>query len=261
MDNVFQSGNTDKQLPYHKHTGIDSPKINYNDLENLPSAGSPGGSDTEVQFNDNGSFGGMNVSGVTSVLSFDKTTGVITTNGDGGDFNMIGASAAASSNGNGTNQVFGAGAGDGSGDGGTLTLSGGDAGASGGDAGDIEMITGASAGGVPGAIHAFGQYYSGKKTLTDSSTIALNWKDGNVQYVVLGGNRTFTFANPRDGARYLIILKQDGTGSRTVTWPATVLWTGGSAPTLTTTANKVDIVTFVYDGTNSKYYGVASLNF
>lgn len=105
------------------------------------------------------------------------------------------------------------------------------------------------------------QYYSQKFTLTDAATIALDWVNSNVQYVVLGGNRTFTFANPMDGARYLIMLQQDATGSRTVTWPATVLWSGGTAPTLTTTAGKVDIITFVYDATNAKYYGGSNLNY
>lgn len=113
-----------------------------------------------------------------------------------------------------------------------------------------------------GAVMATtGQYFSTKFTLTDGATIALDWNSGNVQYVVLGGNRTFTFANPKDGGRYTLIIKQDGTGSRTLTWPAAVLWPAGSAPTLTTTANKVDIIGCVYDGTNSKYYCSSSLNF
>ena len=54
-------------------------------------------------------------------------------------------------------------------------------------------------------------------------------------------------------------MVQDGTGSRTATWPASVKWPSGTAPTLTTTASSVDIVSFYYDGTN--YYGQAGLNF
>jgi len=103
-----------------------------------------------------------------------------------------------------------------------------------------------------------GQYVSTKFALTDSGTIALDWNNSNVQSVTLGGNRTFTFANPLTGGRYLIVLKQDGTGSRTVTWP-TIKWRGGTAPTLTTTANKTDLITIVYDGTD--YFGDSSLNF
>jgi len=103
-----------------------------------------------------------------------------------------------------------------------------------------------------------GQYASTRFALTDGATIALDWNNSNVQSVTLGGNRTFTFANPKDGGRYLIRLKQDATGSRTVTWP-TIIWRGGTAPTLTTTANKVDLITLIYDGTS--YYGDASLNY
>ena len=111
---------------------------------------------------------------------------------------------------------------------------------------------------ITGNSKTTGQYWSALYTLTDAATIALDWNNGNVQTVTLGGNRTFTFANPKSGARYSIIIKQDATGSRTVTWP-TIKWAGGTTPTLTTTANKYDIVTFIYDGTS--YFGTISTNF
>ena len=104
---------------------------------------------------------------------------------------------------------------------------------------------------------ATGQYFSTRFGLTDGGTIALDWDNGNVQSVTLAGNRTFTFANPKDGGRYIIILTQDATGSRTVTWP-TIKWQGGSTPVLTTTANKKDIIAIIYDGTD--YLGNSSLN-
>lgn len=103
-----------------------------------------------------------------------------------------------------------------------------------------------------------GQYGSAVYSLTDGSTIALNWNNGNVQKVTLGGNRTFTFANPVSGFRYMIELIQDGTGSRTITWP-TIKWAGGSAPTLTTTASKTDLIFLTWDGTS--YFGDISKNF
>lgn len=111
---------------------------------------------------------------------------------------------------------------------------------------------------VTGNMNVTGQYVSDRFALTDGATIAVNWNNGNVQAVTLGGNRTFTFSNPISGGRYLIVLKQDGTGSRTVTWP-TIKWQGGTAPTLTTTAGKVDLITLIWDGTD--YFGVASTNF
>jgi len=111
---------------------------------------------------------------------------------------------------------------------------------------------------VSGNIKVSGQVYAAKFALTDAATIAVDWNNSNVQSVTLGGNRTFTFSNPKSGSRYLLMLKQDGTGSRTVTWPS-IIWQGGVAPVLTTTANKTDLITIVYDGTS--YYGSSSLNY
>jgi hypothetical protein len=55
------------------------------------------------------------------------------------------------------------------------------------------------------------------------------------------------------GKSFIILLRQDGTGSRTVTW-TTVNWAGGTAPTITSTASKQDIYSFFSDGTS--WYGV-----
>jgi hypothetical protein len=95
--------------------------------------------------------------------------------------------------------------------------------------------------------------------LTDGSTIAVDWNNGKTQYVTLGGNRTITLANGVNGGRYALYLKQDGTGSRTVTWPGGIKWKGGSAPTLTVTGNKTDVITLIY--VNGVYHGNSSLNY
>lgn len=106
------------------------------------------------------------------------------------------------------------------------------------------------------ATKLLGGYYG----LTDGATIAIDWNNGGTQRVVLGGTgRTVTFANPVDGQVYRFVIIQDGTGSRTITtWP-TIKWAGGSAPTLTITANQADIITLLY--ANSIYYGDCSKNF
>jgi hypothetical protein len=53
------------------------------------------------------------------------------------------------------------------------------------------------------------------------------------------------------GKSFTLVQKQDGTGSRTVTWPATVDWPGATAPTLTSTANRADKFIFTaIDGSN-----------
>jgi len=104
-----------------------------------------------------------------------------------------------------------------------------------------------------------GAMYSKRYALT---SVAVDWNNGNVQSVTLGANVAFTFSNGQDGGKYTLIIKQDATGSRTVTWPASVRWPGGTAPTLTTTASKTDYIGFIYNGVDFQYDGVAqSLNF
>lgn len=88
-----------------------------------------------------------------------------------------------------------------------------------------------------------------------TGTVTFNWNDANIQTVTLTGNCTFAFSNPQSGANYQIIIIQDTTGSRTITWP-TIKWQAGSAPALTGTANSIDVVTLLYDGTS--YYGTIS---
>lgn len=70
----------------------------------------------------------------------------------------------------------------------------------------------------------------------------------------------FTFPTATAGKQFTLLLKQDGTGTRLATWPASARWSGGTAPTLTTTAAKTDLVSFLADGT---YWlgAVAGLNF
>jgi hypothetical protein len=86
-----------------------------------------------------------------------------------------------------------------------------------------------------------------------STTLALT--TGSVQTVTLSGNCTFTMPSPTAGASITLILTQGGTFTATFT---SVLWAGGTAPTITATSNKRDILVFVSDGTN--WYGTASQN-
>lgn len=76
----------------------------------------------------------------------------------------------------------------------------------------------------------------------------------------LTGNVTYTFSNPVNGGRYVLLI-DTGAGSFTAAWPASVLWAGGSTPTITTTGSKVDICVFTYYSSTSKYYGACSQNY
>src|SRR3954471_7795433 len=93
--------------------------------------------------------------------------------------------------------------------------------------------------------------------LTDAATVAVDWNNSVNQYVTMAGNRTFTFSNPVSGAIYRLTIIQDSTGSRLATFPSSVKWAGGSAPTLTVTAAYRDVLEFYYDGT---YYRDVSIN-
>ncbi len=78
-------------------------------------------------------------------------------------------------------------------------------------------------------------------TLTDGATITPDMDDGNNFTVTLGGNRTL--ANPTNltaGQSGSIIVKQDGTGSRTLAYGTQWKFPSGTAPTLTTTASATD---------------------
>jgi hypothetical protein len=66
-------------------------------------------------------------------------------------------------------------------------------------------------------------------------------------FAELTGSPAVTFSNADSGQCWIIHLRQDGTGSRTVSWPS-IKWAGGSAPTLTTTGLKVDTLGFIQNG-------------
>lgn len=91
-----------------------------------------------------------------------------------------------------------------------------------------------------------------------STADTIDWRVSNKQKSTLTGNVTYTFTAPTKPCN-LLLKVLTGAGSFTATWPATVKWSGGTAPTITTTASRADIITFYYDGTN--YYGSYIQNF
>lgn len=102
---------------------------------------------------------------------------------------------------------------------------------------------------------ATGQAYCPQQTLTDAASISWDLDTQPSAVVTLADNRTLAApTNQKAGATYILVVKQDATGSRTLTFNAVYKFAGGTAPTLTTTANAVDILTFISDGTYM--YGV-----
>lgn len=84
------------------------------------------------------------------------------------------------------------------------------------------------------------------------STETLDGDDYDVHDVTLDASCTFTFTTSATVTEFTLILRQNGTGGWTTTWPGSVSWPGGVTPTLTTTASTYMVFEFmtVNAGTN-----------
>ena len=102
-----------------------------------------------------------------------------------------------------------------------------------------------------GLTKVSGAVLNTEDTLTDQSTIAWDVIASPVAKVTLAGNRTLAAPSgttPAAGQFVSLLIIQDGTGSRTITWNAVYEFASDTAPTLTTTANLGDIFIFRYNG-------------
>lgn len=98
-----------------------------------------------------------------------------------------------------------------------------------------------------------GPYTEGVLTANTGTAYTIDLANGTIQFLTLTGNCTFTFPTAIDGRSFILLLRQDATGSRTVTWPAVVRWPGGTAPTITSTASRMD--KYVFTAENSVWLG------
>jgi len=97
-------------------------------------------------------------------------------------------------------------------------------------------------------VHAVGN--SGTALTIDASS-----SSGWIKTITLNNNCTFTLTGATSGRATLLelVLSQDATGSRTVTWPASVKWSGG-APTLSTAASAVDRIVLTTYNAGTTWY-------
>ena len=110
----------------------------------------------------------------------------------------------------------------------------------------------------------------------DGTTTVVDFRHSNKQNLTFGSGSisNLMLYFPLVSGNFQLLVKQDGTGSRTITnykvreFDETyadgengVKWAGGSNPTLTTDANHVDILSFYWDADNEIAYGVATLDF
>jgi hypothetical protein len=94
------------------------------------------------------------------------------------------------------------------------------------------------------------------------TSITLNWNNGASQLVTLTGNLgTLTLSNPVAGCTYRIEFVEDGTGGRTITFPASIKFENDTTPTLITTADKVIFCSLVYTTIGADgYFGWCTTN-
>ena len=184
----------------------------------------PAGSNTQVQFNNSGSFG------ASSALTFDTGTGTLSsTSFSGSGASLTNLNASNLSTGTvGTARL-------GSGTANSTTFLRGDgtwAAASGASTSSNNTWTKAQRGAV--------------SALTYGATVTPNFDDSNNFSLTATGN--FTLANPTGtitpGQSGVFVITQDATGSRTISWGTYFKGAGGTKPTLSTAPNSVDIISY-----------------
>jgi hypothetical protein len=242
-------------------------------------AGSSGTSGVNGSSGTSGSVGATGSSGTSGVNGSSGTSGAVGATGSSGTSGIDGSVGATGSSGtsgvNGSSGTSGdVGAAGSSGTSGVNGSSGtsGDVGAA-GSSGTSGVNGSNGTSGVNGAAGSagtsgtsFSSPYSGNLNGTAGqswmsafgSTTSIDWNNGNVQTHTLTASTTFTFANPQNGATYIVLVRQAAAGNYTVTWP-TVSWSGANTPIMTATGNRYDVYTFIY--ANNQYYGSAVQNF
>lgn len=103
-----------------------------------------------------------------------------------------------------------------------------------------------------------------KTAVVGEEPSSLDFAVANVYHVTLTDNWSPTFSNPpASGAcgEMIVMVKQAAAGGKTIDW-GSVVWQGASAPTMTATANKVDIYKFIsVDGGTTIYGQVIGQNY
>ena len=103
------------------------------------------------------------------------------------------------------------------------------------------------------------EFYSEYNNGNASGSMTIDWNNGQKQRVERRAACTFTFIPPAGVCNVLLKLFQGYDAPTLPTWPATVLWEGGTEPTWSTQVSGTDLVGFYYDGIN--YHGSAGIGF
>lgn len=131
----------------------------------------------------------------------------------------------------------------------------------------VPVDTGKSAGLYPETVGASLQQISYTRgtvlalgTITTTGTATVDCSLSNdFSMSLTGTNATVTMINPSPGQRILLYITQGASSSTIGTWTS-VKWAGGTAPTLTTTSGRVDLIELRWNATTAAWYGTSTLN-
>lgn len=104
-------------------------------------------------------------------------------------------------------------------------------------------------------LTGYDESFTANATATGSVTV--NVQTTNVYELTLTGAVTLTLTSPPSGTAWSlsIITKQDATGGRVITWPASVKWPGGTVPASDTAANAINVWTLMTTNGGTTWYG------
>ena len=107
----------------------------------------------------------------------------------------------------------------------------------------------------------YGELVVGGSAGTNAGTsYTVDIESGNVFNLILNSATcTLTFSNPfasGTATSFSLFLVQDATGSRTVTWPSSVIWPDGTEPTLTNIGEDMDVFTFITLNGGAQWFGI-----
>ena len=104
---------------------------------------------------------------------------------------------------------------------------------------------------IPGFLTVTGQARHANQTALSTSAI-VTWNinnDPKANIILTNDVTSFTISGININSEAVLYLKQDATVAKTITWPGTISWAGGSQPNLSTLNSKHVIAFYSYDGT------------
>lgn len=114
---------------------------------------------------------------------------------------------------------------------------------------------------ISGPVVVQKQSFGTVNTITSSGVLLLDLSTGNNFTVTLETSATFASpTNASGGQCGAITIRQDNTGSRTLAYSGTWSFQGGTAPTLTTSASGIDVLSY-YVVSPTRVVGILTANY